>query len=150
MLSEPIRLLCLCVTAKPHLGFFISFEIQGKKKTRRIQNRTCTGWSSSQPSFSCRRLSSLSAHLFLLSLQGICVSAPQAVRLAEREEERGDEERNILLRHAPAAPALPAGLARAHTGTGVSPTRRKRRRRKGMSRSRRRWRRRRRERKAVW
>lgn len=32
VLSEPIRLLCLCVTAKPHLGFFISFEIQGKKK----------------------------------------------------------------------------------------------------------------------
>lgn len=62
-----------------------------------------------------------STHLSLLPLQGVCVPPPQAVgHGAECEEERGDEERPLLLRHAAAAAALPAGLARPHAGTRVS------------------------------
>ena len=55
-------------------------------------------------------------------LQRVCVSAPEAAELPQREEDGGDEERNLLLRCSPHPRSLSAGFTPAHTWSRVRRT----------------------------
>lgn len=58
----------------------------------------------------------------LLLLQRVCVPAPEAAKLPEREEDGGDEEGNLLLRCFPHPCSLTAGVTLAHTWSRVRRT----------------------------
>uniref|UniRef100_A0AAQ4QJE8 Uncharacterized protein n=1 Tax=Gasterosteus aculeatus aculeatus TaxID=481459 RepID=A0AAQ4QJE8_GASAC len=50
-----------------------------------------------------------------ITIQRVCVPAPEAAKLPEREEDGGDEEGNLLLRCFPHPCSLTAGVTLAHT-----------------------------------